>query len=208
MENGVVFVIWLVCGVISAAIASSKGRSAVGWFFGGVFLGLIGIIIIACLSNLNEERNRRNYVDWQQRRTQEQIYQEQVKNQAFQQYTAARLDQHDQHLGLNTRPANQNLTYGDGGNQNYLPGQGQAVASGFQQPQANTQAAAWHVIDSTNQRLGPLSIQQITSLINEQRLTRSSLAWSQIKNAWCPISEVQELADLFPNQGPLPGRQM
>ena len=90
---------------------------------------IIGIIIIACLSNLNEERNRRNYVDWQQRRTQEQIYQEQVKNQAFQQYTASRLDQHDQQLGLNTRPANQNLTYGTGGEQNYLPDQqGQAVA--------------------------------------------------------------------------------
>jgi hypothetical protein len=198
MENGIIFIIWLVCGAISAAIASSKGRSAVGWFFGGVFLGLIGIIIIACLSNLNEERNRRNYVDWQQRRTQEQIYQEQVKNQAFQQYTASRLDQHDEQLGLNTRPANQNLTYGDGGNQNYLPGQGQA----------NTQASAWHVIDSNNERLGPLSVQQITSLINEQRLTRSSLTWSQLKNAWCPISEVQELAGLFSNQGPFPRGQM
>ena len=192
-------IVVLVCGAISAAIASSKGRSGVGWFFGGVFLGLIGIIIIACLSNLNEERNRRNYVDWQQRRTQEQIYQEQVKNQAFQQYTASRLDQHDQQLGLNTRPANQNLTYGTGGEQNYLPDQ---------QGQANTQASAWHVIDSNNQRLGPLSVQQITSLINEQRLTRSSLTWSQLKNAWCPISEVQELAGLFSNQGPFPRGQM
>lgn len=31
-------------------IAHNKGRSAVGWFFGGLFLGGIGLIIISCLS--------------------------------------------------------------------------------------------------------------------------------------------------------------
>ena len=201
-------IVLVVCGAIAAAIASSKGRSGVGWFFCGFFFGLIGIIIIACLSNLNEDRNRRNYVDWQQRRVQEQIYQEQVKNQAFQQYTTGRLDQHDQHLGLNTRPANQNLTYGGGGNPNFLPNQGQAVAGEYQQqvplqaqPQTQPQGTTWHVIDSNNQQLGPLSAQQVLSLINEQRLTRSSLAFSQQRNTWCPISEIQELAGLFSSQG-------
>ena len=32
-------------------IAHKKGRSAVGWFFGGLFLGGIGLIIIAGLSD-------------------------------------------------------------------------------------------------------------------------------------------------------------
>lgn len=35
-------------------IAHSKGRSAFGWFFGGLFLGGIGLIIVACLSDKNE----------------------------------------------------------------------------------------------------------------------------------------------------------
>ena len=30
-------------------IAGHKNRSVVGWFFGGLFLGLIGLIIVACL---------------------------------------------------------------------------------------------------------------------------------------------------------------
>ena len=30
-------------------IAHKKGRSAVGWFFGGLFLGGIGLIIVSCL---------------------------------------------------------------------------------------------------------------------------------------------------------------
>ncbi len=35
-------------------IAHRKGRSAVGWFFGGLFLGGIGLIIICCLSNKDD----------------------------------------------------------------------------------------------------------------------------------------------------------
>ena len=30
-------------------IAGNKNRSVVGWFFGGLLLGLIGLIIVACL---------------------------------------------------------------------------------------------------------------------------------------------------------------
>lgn len=30
-------------------IAGHKNRSVVGWFFGGFILGLIGLIIVACL---------------------------------------------------------------------------------------------------------------------------------------------------------------
>lgn len=30
-------------------IAGQKNRSVVGWFFGGLFLSLIGLIIVACL---------------------------------------------------------------------------------------------------------------------------------------------------------------
>lgn len=30
-------------------IAYQKGRSVAGWFFGGLLLGFIGLIIVACL---------------------------------------------------------------------------------------------------------------------------------------------------------------
>lgn len=39
----------LIAMVACPIIASKKGRSAIGWFFGGLLLGLIGLIIIACL---------------------------------------------------------------------------------------------------------------------------------------------------------------
>lgn len=47
--------IWLLCGIISAIIASGKGRSGIGWFFGGILLGPLGIIIVAVLPKIKSE---------------------------------------------------------------------------------------------------------------------------------------------------------
>ncbi|MGM9666045.1 MAG: hypothetical protein ACI3XX_05860 [Eubacteriales bacterium] len=43
-------IVTVVSMIVCPIIAHEKGRSAVGWFFGGLFLGGIGIIIISCLS--------------------------------------------------------------------------------------------------------------------------------------------------------------
>lgn len=46
----VFLVFWIVCGVIAAAIANSKGRSGAGFGCLGFLLGPIGIIIAAVIS--------------------------------------------------------------------------------------------------------------------------------------------------------------
>ncbi len=46
-------IVTVVSAIASPIIASKKGRSAIGWFFGGLFLGGIGLIIISCLSSKN-----------------------------------------------------------------------------------------------------------------------------------------------------------
>lgn len=37
--------------IVCPIIAANKNRSVPGWIFGGFLLGLIGLIIIACLPN-------------------------------------------------------------------------------------------------------------------------------------------------------------
>lgn len=122
MENDPAFIVGFIIGIlllggffggICAAIASAKGRSAVGWFFGGFFMGfvffpffgIIMIIIVSCLSNLKEKRSREDSQERENRRLREQLIQEQIKNESFRQHAAARLDQHDVHLGVDTRAA-------------------------------------------------------------------------------------------------------
>ena len=47
--------IWVVCGIIAAAVASSKGRSAFVWFLGVVFLTPLMLIILLCLPEIGRQ---------------------------------------------------------------------------------------------------------------------------------------------------------
>lgn len=42
-------ILWIVCGIGAAAIASSKGRSVFGWLIGGFLLGPIGLLIVGLM---------------------------------------------------------------------------------------------------------------------------------------------------------------
>ena len=48
-------IVTIISSIASPIIAHKKGRSAVGWFFGGFFFGTIGLIIIACLPKKKED---------------------------------------------------------------------------------------------------------------------------------------------------------
>lgn len=47
--------IWLVCAIGSAAIASNKGRSGLGWFFVSSILGVFGLLLVAILPKLEDK---------------------------------------------------------------------------------------------------------------------------------------------------------
>lgn len=96
-------VFMLVFGGICSAIANSKGRSALGWFFAGFFLGCIGLVIVLCLSNEREKRAQWESQNVENRRLQQQLRQEQMKSESLRQHTLARLDKHDDVLGIDTR---------------------------------------------------------------------------------------------------------
>ena len=44
-------IVTVVAMILCPIIAHNTGRSAFGWFFGGLLLGGIGIIIVSCLSS-------------------------------------------------------------------------------------------------------------------------------------------------------------
>lgn len=61
-------VIWLICAGVTAAIASSKGRSGIGWFLIGAVLGIFGIILVACLPSLAVlPQDRATFYDYETR---------------------------------------------------------------------------------------------------------------------------------------------
>ncbi|MES2449278.1 MAG: SHOCT domain-containing protein [Pseudomonadota bacterium] len=47
------FFFGLLCGAVCGAIASTKGRDGMGWFFLGLFFGPLAVLVVAAVSNEN-----------------------------------------------------------------------------------------------------------------------------------------------------------
>ena len=47
-----VAIVWFLCAITCAVIASGKNRNGVGWFFIGLLIGIFGLIMIICLPAL------------------------------------------------------------------------------------------------------------------------------------------------------------
>lgn len=59
MEGALVlgFILNIISMIACPIIGGNKGRSVVGWFFGGLFLSVIGLIIVSCLKEIPNGRN-------------------------------------------------------------------------------------------------------------------------------------------------------
>jgi hypothetical protein len=89
-------------GVITAFVAQSKGRNALGWFFIGFLFSCIGLIVVCIMPDLEEEKARWRNADRERRLLKEKLRQEQMKNSVYQSQVNDRLDAHDQALNMNT----------------------------------------------------------------------------------------------------------
>lgn len=39
----------IICAIVCAIIASDRGRNTAGWLFCGLFLGVVGVVLVALL---------------------------------------------------------------------------------------------------------------------------------------------------------------
>ena len=213
-------IIMLVFGGVACAIASSKGRNAVGWFFGGFFLGLIGVIIVACLSNLTAERAYRQQTESERRRLREQLRQERLKSDAYRRHSADRLDTHDQILGVDTRSG---AALPGGAQRAQLPGgRGGSAEDALRQlagdpmepveaagPPGSAEAALHQMggqpprpaggaelvgapwyYESAGQAVGPVSALRIREMLRTRALGGDSLLWTEGLADWSFAKDV------------------
>lgn len=210
-ELAVQLVIWIICGCICSAIAASKGRNAVGWFFAGI-ITIIGIIIISCLPNLTEKKRREEAIDRENRRLREQLYQEQMKAEAFRRHAVERLDVHDVHLGVDTRSTKTSIA---GPGEGAFPLLGQEGWSGNPQPTTgdlpfsldgpaapnappvqaagNAAPARQWFYGSNGQSIGPITEEEMVSYIRNRHITPQTLVWTAQLGDWKPAGQVAHL---------------
>ena len=181
-------VVGLVFGGICSAIAASKGRNAVGWFFLGLLFSCISLIIILCLSNLQEEQAKWDANEVEQRRLREQLRQEQLKNEALRQHTAARLDLHDKELGIDTRTAGSGLPLAD------LPQPRPRLIGETLNPEPppGLPAENWYVNENEGQG-GPYAFALLQSRAAQGTLSQDTLVWVEGMEDWQPAGTVVNL---------------
>jgi hypothetical protein len=180
----------LIMGGAVAAIAHGKGRSPVGWFFIGFLLGVIGLVIVLVVSNVNQEKYLRARQDEENRRLREQLRQERVKHETLREYTMKRLDVHDQVLGVDTKTlgalpnesAPAALSYAE-------PGTPQAAHAEpvVQKPKSN----AWF-FEQNGETRGPVSGEVIQKLLAEGQITGHTLLWADHLADWRPAAVIPE----------------
>ncbi len=184
-------VIRLVFAGICAAVASSKGRSTVGWFFLGLIFTCIPMIIILCLSNRKEEEAKWQAQELEQQRLREQLRQEQIKNEALRQHTIARLDQHDQSLGIDTRQTAPLI--------GHTPEAPQAPAANIEYSRGNEPpppsgfpAENWYV-DNNGEQDGPYAWLVIYRRARQGTLTPETKVWAEGLADWVPANQIPSL---------------
>jgi type II secretory pathway pseudopilin PulG len=177
----------LVFGAIVAAIASSKGRNPVGWFFFGFFFGCLAIILVLVLPNLKEQQAKEQRLEEENRRIREQVRQEQMRLEAFRQQTNSRLDRHDQVLQIDTAPRMES-PLGLGG----VAGTPPALPNGAQ----DDQRPIWFYVKGDN-RCGPVSLGALRALLAGGEVNADSLFWRSGMSEWQPGRNVPEIRALF-----------
>ena len=184
------FIIAIFAAIVTAVVASNRGRNAIGWFFLGFLCWPLGLILVFTLPDLKEEAAKHQRLEAENRRLREQINQERVKGETFRQHAVARLDAHDEHLGVNTRQLNTPATA-----ERNLPGPPNLVNSledmaGSPDPSQSGQAA-WYY-ENDGQTKGPITQSALRELLQRRQIAPTTLIWAEHLPEWQSANTVAE----------------
>jgi len=179
-------IIWSVFGVACAMIASSKGRSGVGWFFIGLIFPCIGLIIILTLPNLKEEQARHERLQRENRRLRERQRKDRQVADRRQSQTQQRLGLHDQALNIDSsrqlESESPELLSQGGGSQRPPP---------FKRPPQKSETKRWfYSADDYSDEQGPLSDRQIIHLFKSNQINLDTAIWRDPWPEWRTLRDV------------------
>ncbi|MBK8978516.1 MAG: DUF4339 domain-containing protein [Planctomycetes bacterium] len=164
-----------VFGGICAAIAQSRGRNPVGWFFIGAVLPCIGLVLVLALPDLtlqqaHEARHRRRT-----RRLEEQLELHRHASDRRHAEVERRLDAHDQALGMDTAEPEQ-------------------LTAAAPPPPLPGGAREWfYAIDGKQE--GPVDEDRIRQLWDQRLIDLDTLVWTAGMSDWSPLRRATTLRE-------------
>lgn len=171
----VILVVKAIFGAICAGIASGRGRSAAGWFFIGMALDCLALILVLVLPDLRQQEQREKHMRLENRRLREQLSKERQVSDHRHHHVERRLSVHDEALGVDTSKPPE------------LPGSAPAPA------QLGRDGQWFYARD--NERLGPVSAATIRHLLQTRAISASTLVWCQGMRDWVELQQVDAFAE-------------
>ena len=168
-------------GVVCALIAHSRGRSPLGWFFIGLFLSCIGLILVLVLPDLTVEQGQQHRLEVENRRLRELVRKDRQVADARHVEVSRRLETHDRALGLDTGSRAPLLPDA----LPPLPGIGHAPS-----PFA---ALDWYYVRDGEAK-GPVRFEELRHLGHEGIVHERSLLWHDGLADWLVLSDIPGLA--------------
>lgn len=186
MESFLEFLVLLAFGGACAAIASSRGRNPVAWFFLGFVFNCFALILLLVLPDMQEIEDRHTTAEQKNRRLHEELTQERQRNQAFRGHVKARLDVHDAALQIDTREQTPVTE---------LPPPPPAPTP---LEELGLPAEGWFLAEAGGAAEGPLGLADLAGRLREGKVPRTALVWNaDYEEEWMPLRDTplgEELA--------------
>lgn len=162
----------LVFGGICAAIASSRGRSGVGWFFIGFLFSCFALVVLLVLPDLKKDEERHRRLENENRRLREQVAKNRQVADARHAGLERRLGAHDVALGVDTATP---------------------VGAIADEPPPLPDAPAWFYAVG-NERQGPVRRETIRQLLLDRVISSATLVWRDGMTDWQRLDAVPDLS--------------
>jgi hypothetical protein len=180
-----------VFGGICAAVAHSRGRNAVGWFFVGFLTSCVGLIIVLVLPDLREQEARERRQQQQTRQMREELKMHRAIADQRHQETIGRLGVHDRALGIDTGPKVEGQIAA--APPPAAPASDQPVAPPppppVRQSHSSYRNMSWFYSDGTAQ-LGPITFDALSTLWRNGAVTPETLVWAKGMPEWMSVSDI------------------
>ena len=179
LEEAIVLqvIIRLVFAAICAAIANSRGRSAIGWAVIGFVILCFGLILVLVLPNLRIQEEKERRLMLENRRLRERLRKDRMVADQRHRATLGRLGVHDEALGLDTSRATET---------DALPPSPPPLTL----PPGD--ATRWYYLDDDD-RVGPVGAAQMRDLWHQGRIDDETLVWTRSMEDWRPLRDIEEL---------------
>lgn len=165
-------------GLVCAAIAESRGRSGVGWFFIGAVFHCFALILLLVLPDERVRGQQLSKLRSENHRLRERVKKDRMKADQRHSQIERRLGAHDEALGVDTAES--------------LEAPLSHLELGMSE--SDLAAVSWFYLNGRD-RVGPMPFQKLQRMWQDGYIEPNTYVWTAGQDDWQPIQAIPHLPE-------------